>query len=97
MSHSYNGSISRILAKSYKFRSGISIAPSELKKKKTDIAPNRSRLFGGLMDTNSSDCVSRAWLHMTLSVKEIFSDGKETYLLTNVINPAIDQRFGMLN
>ena len=23
-------------------------------------------------------------------VKEIFSDGKETYLLTNVINPAID-------
>ena len=38
-----------------------------------------------------------AWLHMTLSVKEISSNGKEIHLLTNVINSAIDQHFGMLN
>jgi hypothetical protein len=71
---------------------------AELKKKKNK---RRDRLGATIADrhtdTNSSDCVSRAWLHMTLSVKEIFSDGKEIHLLTDVINPAIDQRFGMLN
>ena len=66
MSHSYTGSISRIPAKSYKFRSGISIAPSRTKR--------RDRLGATIANWHiipiSSDCVSRAWLHMILSVKE---------------------------